>query len=192
MDKLILGRYTRGGLWTLFLMCALPLHAWTMILAFRDLSWLTERTNAWDAVGVLCYGLVFALVESVIVFVVMVLLGFLVPGKWEAERRVGLLSALVLILSMWAMLEQLFFLAEVRLPGWLIDVLVRTGHPLRVLYVVIPLVVGATFVYPAWRLMRSRRAVEAMSGVMEKLSLLAMFYLVFDVGAIVVVVIRNL
>jgi hypothetical protein len=192
MDKLILGRYTRRGLWTLFLMCALPLHAWTMILAFRDLSWLTERTNAWDAVGVLCYGLVFALVESVIVFVVMVLLGFLVPGKWEAERRVGLLSALVLILSMWAMLEQLFFLAEVRLPGWLIDVLVRTGHPLRVLYVVIPLVVGATFVYPAWRLMRSERAVEAMSGVMEKLGLLAMFYLVFDVGAIVVVVIRNL
>jgi hypothetical protein len=192
MDKLILGRYTRRGLWTLFLMCALPLHAWTMILAFRDLSWLTERTNAWDAVGVLCYGLVFALVESVIVFVVMVLLGFLVPGKWEAERRVGLLSALVLILSMWAMLEQLFFLAEVRLPGWLIDVLVRTGHPLRVLYVVIPLVVGATFVYPAWRLMRSRRAVEVMSGAMEKLSLLAMFYLVFDVGAIVVVVIRNL
>jgi hypothetical protein len=192
MDKLILGRYTRRGLWTLFLMCALPLHAWTMILAFRDLSWLTERTNAWDAVGVLCYGLVFALVESVIVFVVMGLLGFLVPGKWEAERRVGLLSALVLILSMWAMLEQLFFLAEVRLPGWLIDVLVRTGHPLRVLYVVIPLVVGATFVYPAWRLMRSERAVEAMSGVMEKLGLLAMFYLVFDVGAIVVVVIRNI
>ena len=63
MAKLILGRYTRQGLWTLFLMCALPLHIWTLILAFRDLPWLTDRTNAWDAFGVMSYGLIFALVE---------------------------------------------------------------------------------------------------------------------------------
>jgi hypothetical protein len=30
---MILGRYT-AGLWSLFLMCALPLHAWTLVLRF--------------------------------------------------------------------------------------------------------------------------------------------------------------
>ena len=64
-------RYTRQGLWSLFLMCAFPLHAWTLILAFRDISWLTDRTNAWDAVGVTSYGLVFAFVESMVLFGVM-------------------------------------------------------------------------------------------------------------------------
>ena len=74
MEKLILGRYTRQGLWTLFLMCALPLHIWTLILAFRDLPWLTDRTNAWDAFGVMAYGLIFALAESILLFLVFLVL----------------------------------------------------------------------------------------------------------------------
>src|SRR5512141_1446140 len=72
------GRYTRQGLWSLFLMCAFPLHVWALILAFRDVSWVTERTNSWDAVGVVAYGLLFTLVESVLVFGIMTLLGFLI------------------------------------------------------------------------------------------------------------------
>jgi len=45
----------------LFLISAFPLHVWTLLLAFRDFSWLTERTNLWDAIGVLSYGLIYAL-----------------------------------------------------------------------------------------------------------------------------------
>ncbi len=109
-------RYSRQGLWSLFLMCALPLHAWTMILALRDVSWVTDRTNAWDAVGVFSYGLVFALVESLIIFLVASLLGFLISARWDREWRVILLTVLVLMLSLWAIAEQLFFLLPVRLP----------------------------------------------------------------------------
>jgi hypothetical protein len=83
--KLILGRYTRQGLWTLFLMCALPLHIWTLILAFRDLPWLTDRTNAWDAWRV-SYGLIFAW-SSVLLFLVFLLLGMLVPGWARSANR---------------------------------------------------------------------------------------------------------
>src|SRR5512141_2477039 len=102
-------------------MCAFPLHAWTLILAFRDISWLTDRTNAWDAVGVTSYGLVFAFVESLVLFALMVLLGYVVSGRWQPERRVALLSLLALLASLWAMIGQLFFLIGPTLPGWLID-----------------------------------------------------------------------
>ena len=98
-------------------MCALPLHAWTLILAFRDLSWLTDRTNAWDAVGVLCYGLLFAFLESVVVFLVASLLGFLTPPRWEPKRRIAVLSIVVLVMSLWAMVTQLFFLTNAQIPG---------------------------------------------------------------------------
>jgi len=192
MNKMILGRYTRQGLWSLFLMCALPLHAWTMILAFRDLSWLTERTNAWDAVGVLCYGLLFALVESVLLFVVAGLLGFLLPKGWEPERRIGVMSVLVLVLSLWAIVEQLYFLMNVRLPGWLVWMIVWTRHPLWVLYSVIPAVVTLSFALPVWRLMRGLGGLRRMGTAIERLGLLATFYLVFDVAAIAIVVTRNL
>src|SRR5512144_3130677 len=100
--------YTRHGLWSLFLMCVFPLHAWALILAFRDVSWVTERTNSWDAVGVVSYGLLFTLVETALVFAVIVLLGYLVSLHWDVDHRVALLGFLVLIASIWAMLEQLF------------------------------------------------------------------------------------
>jgi hypothetical protein len=191
VGNLILGRYTRQGLWNLFLMCALPLHIWTLILAFRDLSWLTDRTNAWDAVGVLCYGLLFALVESILLFVVTALLGLLVPPRWDIKRRIGLLSVLVLLLSVWSMLEQLYFLAEVRLPGSFIGALVRSQHPFIVLNAVILALLIATFLAPAIALVRSERAVGIVNGLIDRLSLLATLYLLFDVVAVVVVVIRN-
>jgi len=173
-------------------MCALPLHAWTLILAFRDLSWLTDRTNAWDAVGVLCYGLVFAFIESAIVFLVTALLGLLSPRRWPPERRVGVLSILVLVLSLWAMVGQLFFLADFRMPGEIIAFLVRSQHPLRVIYAVLPAVVGATFLVPVVLVARSDRGTRIMSGIMDRLGLLSTFYLVFDAAAFVIVVIRNL
>ena len=192
MDKLILGRYTRRGLWSLFLMCALPLHAWTLILAFRDLSWLTDRTNAWDAIGVLCYGLLFALAESLLVFLVTTLLGFITPAGWDPKRRIGVLSILVLVLSLWALFSQLYFLAPVRWPGAFIDFLVHSGHPLRVLYTIFPAVVTASFLVPVVLVVRSARGTGVMSGLIERLGLLSTFYLVFDAAAFVIVVIRNL
>jgi hypothetical protein len=192
LERLLLGRYTRQGLWSLFLMCALPLHAWTLVLAFRDLSWLTDRTNAWDAVGVLCYGLLFALVESVLLFIVTAVLGLIIPRRWEPDRRIAVLSALALILTLWAMLEQLFFLASVRVPDAVIDLLVRSGHPLRIIYPAILAVVGATFLLPVWAIWRTSRGARVMGVLIDRLGLLAMFYLVFDAAALVIVIIRNI
>ena len=192
MDKLIVGRYTRQGLWSLFLMCALPLHAWTLILAFRDLSWLTDRTNAWDAAGVLCYGLLFAFLESVVVFLVAALLGFLTPPRWEPKRRIAVLSIVVLVMSLWAMVTQLFFLMNVHIPGTMIALLVRSGHPARLLYAGIVAVVAASFLVPGLLVVRSRGGTGVMIGLIDRLGLLATFYLVFDVAALVIVVIRNL
>jgi hypothetical protein len=173
-------------------MCALPLHAWTLLLAFRDLSWLTDRTNSWDALGVLCYGLLFALVESVLLFLVTALLGLLVTKHWEPERRIALLGVFVLVLSVWAMLAQLFFLAGVRLPDAMIALLVQSGRPLLVIYGALLLIVAATFLLPAWAVMRSGRGLRFVGAMIERLGLLAMFYLVFDVAALVIVVVRSL
>jgi len=192
VNKLILGRYTRQGLWTLFLMCALPLHIWTLILAFRDLPWLTDRTNAWDAFGVMAYGLLFALAESVLLFIVFLLLGMLVPRSWDPARRVNLLGALVLILSLWAMISQLFFLAGVRLPDAVIAFLVGSAHPLWVIYAVLLAVTGISFALPAWAALRPGRGLQTIGAAVERLGLLAVLYLVFDAAALVIVVIRNL
>ena len=67
--------YKTQDVWTLFLISAFPLHVWTLLLGFQDISWLAERTNFFDALSVISYGLVFALFESLLLLVVVLLLG---------------------------------------------------------------------------------------------------------------------
>lgn len=185
-------RYSKQGLWSLFLMCAFPLHAWTLILAFRDLSWLTERTNAWDAVGVAAYGLLFAFTESVAVFLIAALLGFFISSKWDKDRRIALLSVLALIVSLWAMVSQLYFLLGVSVPDALIASFVHVSHPVRILYGIALAAVTPTVFVPTFFALRSDKALQFTRGLIERVSLLTMFYLLFDVAALVIVIIRNI
>ncbi len=185
-------RYSRQSLWSLFLMCALPLHAWTMILAFRDMSWVTDRTNAWDAVGVFSYGLVFALAESILIFLVASLFGFLISARWDPKGRLNILTVLVLMLSLWAIVEQLFFLLDAHLPGPVLNLLIHADHPLRYLYLAVIGLVALTILIPVVLVVRSQKAARFVEAMIDRLSLLAMFYLVFDAIGLVIVVIRNL
>ncbi|HVN15825.1 MAG TPA: hypothetical protein VMT73_08805 [Anaerolineales bacterium] len=185
-------RYSKQGLWSLFLICAFPLHLWTLLLAFRDLSWLTDRTNAWDAIGVASYGMVFAFIESLIIFLFFALLGFLIAKQWEQNQRISLLSALVLILSLWAIIGQLYFLLGISFPDSWVALFAQSSHPLRVLYIVAALIVALTLLIPAWFILRSDKALHFMQGLSERLSLLTMVYLFFDVVGLVIVIIRNI
>ena len=184
-------RYSKQGLWSLFLACAFPLHVWTIILAFRDFSWVTERTNSWDAMGVVSYGLIFAFVESIAVFLVAVLLGLLISKKWNEDRRITLMSLLVLITSLWAMINYLFFMLNVSVPGKTILFMAGLSHPLRYIYAVGLVVTGLTVVIPAYFVLRSEKFFKGVQGLFERLSLLTLFYLVFDFVGLVIVIIRN-
>jgi len=185
-------RYSRQGLWSLFLTCAFPLHFWTLILVFRDISWLTERTNAWDAIGVASYGMIFAFTESVVIFVVAALLGFLTPKHWETDQRIAFLGLLILIASVWGMIGQLLFLWNIFLPEQAIQFLRNSSHPLRIIYAVCLTVVTPTVLLPVYGFIRSNKAVMIMQNIMERLSLLTMFYLFFDLLALMIVIIRNI
>lgn len=184
-------RYSKQGIWSLFLICAFPLHVWTIILAFRDFSWVTERTNSWDAIGVVSYGLIFAFIESVVVFLAALLLGFLVSRKWNEDRRLTLMGILVFITSLWAMIGYLFFMLNISVPGETILFFANLEHPLRVLYAVILALVGPTIALPAYLVLRSEKFLRGARGFFERISTLTLFYLFFDFLGLVIVIIRN-
>ncbi len=192
MTNFFTQRYSKQGLWSLFLMCAFPLHFWTLILVFRDIQWMTERTNFWDALGVASYAMVFAFLESLLLFLILTLLGFLVPPRWTRETRIALLSVLYLILSIWAMFSQLYFLTEVQIPGWFISLMVQIGHPVRILYVLALILVTPTLALPAWFALHSEKFLKSVNSLVERLSLLSGLYLFFDVVGLIIVIVRNL
>ena len=184
-------RYSKQGLWSLFLICAFPLHVWTIVLAFRDFSWVTERTNSWDAIGVVSYGLIFAFVESILVFLVAVLLGYFVSRKWNEDRRIALVGILIFVTSLWAMGGYLYFMLNLSVPGESILFMAGLAHPLRFLYAISLALVGPTVVLPVYFVLRSDKFFRSVQGFFERLSLLAMFYLFFDLVGLVIVIVRN-
>jgi len=184
-------RYSKQGLWSLFLTCAFPLHVWTIILAFRDFSWVSERTNSWDAVGVASYGLIFAFVESLVVFLAAILLGFLISKKWSEDRRIALIGILVFVTSLWAMVSYLYFMLGWSVPGEAILFMAGLAHPLRFLYAVILFLVGITISIPAYFTLQSDKFLQGVQGLFGRLSLLTLFYLFFDFAGLVIIVIRN-
>jgi hypothetical protein len=191
LPNFITHKYSRQGLQALFLTCAFPFHFWTLILVFRDISWLTERTNLWDAIGVASYGMIFAFIESALVFLIVVLAGFVIP-KWQADRRIAFLGLLILLTAVWGMISQLLFIWNVSLPVSAIQFLRNSGHALRIMYAVCLSVVSITVLLPIYFFIRSRKSVMVMQGLMDRLSLLTMLYLFFDVLGLVIVIIRNI
>jgi len=184
--------YTGQKLWHLFLMCAFPLHLWTIILAFRDISWNAERSNMWDAIGTVSYGVIFALAESLIIFLIVVLLGFLISKCWDAEKRITLLSVLVLVDALWSILSQYYFLARLSIPTGMIHFLSTSNHPIRIIYafIVPPVILSALL--PTYLILKSERALQFFLAVIDRLTLLMSFYLFFDFIGLVIVLIRNI
>ncbi len=183
--------YSRQELWSLFLMCSFPLHFWTLILAFRDLSWLIERSNLWDAIGVASYGMIFAFAESMLVFLVAIVLGFLVSRHWY-QQRVALLSILVLITALWGMAGQLHALLDMSYPGWFLDFIAQQEHPVRVLYAICLSLVIPTVLLPTYLILKSNKALRSVRELIERVSLLAILYLLFDIVGLAIVIIRNI
>jgi hypothetical protein len=192
MAHFITQRYSRQGLVALFLTCAFPLHLWTLMMVFRDISWLAERTNLWDAIGVASYGMLFAFVESVLLFLVVLLVGLVIPKQWHSDRRITFLALLILITSAWGMISQLLFLWNLSLPLPAIQFLRGSQHPLRVLYAGSLVIVSSTVLLLVFLFVKLKTSVAFMQNIMERISLITMLYLLLDFLGLVIVLIRNI
>ncbi len=185
-------RFSKTGLWQLFIATAFPLHVWAIVLILMDLSWIAERTNYWDAIGVASYGLMFALFESLIFFTVLVLIGFVLPKSWKESKRVSLLGTLLLVTAIWAMIGQLYFLLELSFPPRVIQFLVGQEHPLWFLYGGFFLVVAPTVFLAAYFAAYSEKYQKSFLALIDRLSPLMGLYIFLDLVGIVIVIVRNL
>ena len=188
----IFNRYSRSGLWLLFLSTAFPIHLWTIILVLRDFSWVAERTNAWDAVGVAAYGMIFAFIETIFVFAIIVLVGFFLPKQWEENKRIAFLSMIVFLVALWAIIGQLYFMLAIDLPSGLMMFFVRSGHPLRWIYAGLFVLFSLTVIVPVYFFIRSEKMYRSIFNFIDRLAVLSAIYLVFDGISLVVTLVRNL
>jgi hypothetical protein len=185
-------RYSKQGLFTLFLICAFPTHVWTFILVFKDFSMLISRlVGIWGAIGVLAYGLLFALIESIFVLLVAALAGFLISPRWKESQRIALLGFLVTITMLWEIFAQACFIWNLHVPARMALFLALFHLPFGFYYAIILIGVTATTLVPVLLILRNAKFYNFVRNVIERITLLSEFYLFFDVMALIVVIVRN-
>ena len=179
-------------LFQLFMVYVFPFHVWSFLMAFRDFDWVAKRTEVWDAVGLVSYALVFALVETIAFFLIMLLLGTLIPRRWQEDKRIALLGTLGLSVATWAILYQAYFLLEDPMPPFLYSFLLQIAHPLRVLWTGAALLVLLSVGIPVYLILRFTRTQRILIGIFDRIAVVSSIYLVFDIAGIIVILIRNL
>ena len=153
---------------------------------------MAERTNLWDAIGVASYGLLNAFVESLIFFIALALLGWLIPTKWTEDRRVALLSVLALLTALWAIDGQSYFIWGNYVPEGILEYARSSDHPLRLLYAGTLAMVLPSILIPVYLVLKSDRFLKLVQSFIERTSLLAILYLFFDLVGLIIIIIRNI
>jgi hypothetical protein len=157
---------------------AFPIHVWAIVNTLVIIpAWLL-RLSLWELAGAIGYPLVFALLETCVLWIGFVFLAYLLPGKWLANKFVALSSLLVWLMAIWAALLQFIF-GRILLWG-LVTVIFGS------LLIVFSLGLGY------WLVQRFARLESGIKRVTQRLSVLTFVYLLFDLLGLVVVVLRNL
>ncbi len=184
--------FKAGDRFKLFLVCAFPLHVWTILMALRDVSWVAERTTPWDSLGFSAYALLYTLAESLLLFVFILLLSLLIPKNWPITLRFTALSLLAFALAGWSIIEQLILVL-----GY--DSLVRWLSPLTFLHhspgigqAITALIVAVSVAVPLLLLRRYEKMQNGFFALLDRLTMLSGLYLFLDLLAIFLIVYRNL
>jgi len=92
-----------------FSTCAVLVNSWALFnLAVTIPSWILQLT-VWEILGGISYVLTFALIESLVIFTIILLINFLLPKKYFSDKFFLNSTLLALILLVVAILLQNYF-----------------------------------------------------------------------------------
>jgi hypothetical protein len=101
------------------------------------------------------------------------------------------MGTLAIIVSIWTILGQLYFLLEWSFPASFIQTLANTEHPLRILYLIALIIVGLSVLLPVYAQLKLDKLSQMSYEFFDRLAILVVLYLVLDFASIVIIIIRN-
>jgi len=162
-----------------YLACLVPIVAWSVFRMLDDgLPGWSRQMRAWDVVGVVAYVQAFALFESIVVFIPILILSMVLPLSWFRDKFVALGTGIVYVSAAWFVLAQLN------------DDTLRTWSFRQLL----PWVgaYSASLLLMSALIHRSSRVEALINSLVHRVTVLASAYLLIALAAVVIVVIRNL
>jgi hypothetical protein len=139
---------------------------------FHDVpSWLLYMRN-WEVVGMVAYTLSFALFETLIVLLLVVLIGMIIPRRWVVDRYLPLISLWLVELTIMAIVFQHHIVHHL---------------PKRNLVIGYALILAVS----AFIALRFPKIGGVFRWVAERLVVLSFLYIFLDVVGLLVVILRN-
>jgi hypothetical protein len=187
-------RFNKKQLLNLFLICAFPLHLWTILIVLHDVDWISRRTNLGDAIGVGAYAMVYALLESVAYFVFIIVIGLILPWRWKSDKVFAHLGYISIWIPLWPILEQLYWYKDHAEPDFLVAWLFSTGHPLWFIAAgagLFIIIMNWSLVVPIYLIGYKERAEKRLIDFLGRISLLSTLYIFLDVVSIFIIIIRH-
>lgn len=140
---------------------------------FRSVpSWLFYMSRS-DIIGSVAYHLTFTLFETVFAYIILFVVGFLIPKRWTPEPFLTLSSVLVVEFTIMAIVFQYLILQYSSLRWMVVSCLII----LAISVVVIP---------------RISRLQDITRTLVKRLTILTFLYVFFDVVGVIIVIVRNL
>jgi hypothetical protein len=179
-------------LWKLFLVCIFPIHAWAILMVLLDFEWIGNRSNILDSFGVAAYALVFALFESLLLFIASLAVSLLFPSSWDNKKRLAGMTWMILAITFWAVLAQLYFVLGGKVPAFYATWMIASGHPLWILIgTIFPFLLLSASVPLLLVLLREQFS-SATLNLAERLGTLSMLYLFLDLFGFLFILYRNI
>lgn len=153
-------------------------HIWSILHVLEEIPAWVMRMDLWELAGAVSYTQVATLVESLLLLAGVVIAALLLPRRFFRDDFVVLGSLFVITLSLWTVVIQQAFKA------------IQAAWPLPILIGAVPFLLSFVGVYHLAR--RSPRVRETTRKVLDRVSILAWFYLAVDFIAILVIAVRNI
>lgn len=176
----------------LFLICIVPIHIWAILMVLMDFEWIRERTNITDAIGVVAYALIFAFLESLLLFITSMIVSLLLPPSWNNRKRLAGMTWIILIVTFWAAIGQLFFVLGGKIPAFYLNWMIVSDHPLRILIGTIFPLVCLSISIPLFLILKKEKFTALTLDIIERLEALSLLYLVLDFFGLLFVIYRNI
>jgi hypothetical protein len=116
----------------------------------------------------------------------------LITKQFSKDQRLVTLGLVAMILSGWSIIEQIIL---VLLYDRMVSVLSRLaflGESPWIGFSILGLVVALSFAIPVFLVLHSDKITNGLMGLFDRLSFLSGFYLLFDLIAIIILIVRNI
>jgi hypothetical protein len=166
-------KLTNRELLLVFAICSLPVHVWTVVNVLYDVPAWMKYMTLWDLAGAISYALAFALLETIALFLPVVLVGWVLPKNWLRGNFLALSFAFVLE----AVVMALFIHENERL-------LWDKGLLLKIFVGVFAGLTALIYLFP-----KINHIVKSLG---ERIVVLFYLYFFLDVLAVIIIIVRNI